>query len=436
MTPSIALNAPPPILWTGQSVRNPVLFFLAGESSTPFAQQMAKKYQFRYLSSQLPNFRETLLDGVKGGYCAIVDSHLEAQELRETTAYLKQHSSTLFKTVAIFLERTSRGKPGYPLTVFPNQRLVSVCIDLWISEINRQNGQSIFDRYENENQTFKELRSQVIKDSAHSPFFPASLEFQAFASVDEKMRPLMRTFDCEVDVAPTHAPYIDNEILLPGGKKTSASLIPFKTLDQSCPNFIATHSPAVSAWHFWSMVYHSGSTLLIQLVSEYGSQIPDRDNDIVCLDIELLFKDEEVQITTPVESVIKSTFTLKTAEGEREITCYWIKDWIDGKAIRQPALLDFVFDKIHAACKENPTLTPIVFCRGGVGRTGTFLTAYLMKHLAHYSRLYPLDRHLALSACLFVRMHRNLNFMSLEQYTLLYNLAEMFSSFPINNNLL
>lgn len=177
--------------------------------------------------------------------------------------------------------------------------------------------------------------------------------------------------------------------------------IPFKNLDVTCPDFIASMTPQRynNPYDFWKKVWDH-SSVMVQLNSEFdylSEAVQHVGEFVIC-------PGEKVKLKEG--AVIETKITMQTTEETKEVTHYLIDHWIDGEAYPNPTVIDFVIDKVKFFADLDFQMAPLVHCTAGVGRTGTFLAAYLKRHLLVHQKLWVDKELFARDATSYLRLHR------------------------------
>ena len=392
--------------------RKPLLVFIHGPKSESLAQSLGSEYKIKVIRDTDPNFEATLLDLIQRCFHLIIDAQSDRTNPNKWCQFLSERGLVNFQMQSIFLAlNNSMGKEGYSLTIEPKYDHLKICLKQPLEKISSDSHKTIFELFgEEDHLRFDQLRKQIHKRIPSNFFDAPSQQFEALESISSLELPLMRGYIPAIDGNELVRPYMFNEFLLPDGLKTSASCIPFKKVDPTCIDFIATHCPTDDSFSvFWRMIHSLPSTCVIQLNYEYGSFIPEVGVEMTKEGITLKTLAEKTLLATTQETLTQSTIFLKIGGTEKQVSYFWIERWIDGASIRSEKVLNQLLDILHESSKKDPLLKPVVFCTAGIGRTGTFLASYLIKHLAVWNKMnHPLDQvYLPLYATLFLRLHRS-----------------------------
>lgn len=133
---------------------------------------------------------------------------------------------------------------------------------------------------------------------------------------------------------------------------------------------------------FWKMVWESKSSSIVMLTnplengvdkcsiywpypSFFGSSSQYNEISVTNIKEEILYQDNN-------EKIVKRTFTLSRKGETRTISQFHLLNWPDHGVVK-PSTLAEIVRFAHVENKANPI---IVHCSAGIGRTGTFLTAF------------------------------------------------------------
>jgi protein tyrosine phosphatase len=159
------------------------------------------------------------------------------------------------------------------------------------------------------------------------------------------------------------------------------------------------------------MVLSIPVTCIIQLNHEEGFLISESEVYYRELSIKILSQE------TLDSSLLKYTILLKNGSEEKIVSLFWISDWLDENPPSHESAFNQLLDSIHQMTEENPLMQPIVFCKAGIGRTGTFLAAYLIKHLLKWSLInHKIEMgFLEFQVILFLRLYRHRAVRTIQQ---------------------
>jgi protein tyrosine phosphatase len=192
-------------------------------------------------------------------------------------------------------------------------------------------------------------------------------------------------------------PYVDALLQLRSVEYINASLI--DNLGEGTPAFVATMCPKRSTFaHFWSMVWETGSQLIINLTHEsdkVGSDAADkREQYWPPFDGRMASEAAgwPVRVRTlgcescaQVPGLHRYALELIGPNAERRrVALYWYSRWLDfpvSSSIGSPPFLANACNVLHVAVHVSHLLAsalgahhrPVCHCSAGVGRTGTLI---------------------------------------------------------------
>ena len=298
--------------WKGVTHQNPLVVFFYGTKSLEITKSLGEIFQARVIKQEEKKFKQVLLEGIENRFNVFVhvsDEKFNPKNFDETLVKQIKNLGTL---ISIFFHVTSIEKMGYDFTVQPYLQHGKIFLHR-LFELQKMGDQKPFFRLLAERlPRFQELQKKVVSRFTLGSYHTFFEQFSILSTLNlEEFDPQMRPYFEGVDFNEVHRPYPFNEFVLPDGRKTSASHIEGKVLDEGCPNFIATGFPKNGrAALFWSMVHSLPSTCLVQLNSGLGSCIPETKEEVVEFeDCKITLLNKETLLADR-ESLIKSTFLL------------------------------------------------------------------------------------------------------------------------------
>ncbi len=173
---------------------------------------------------------------------------------------------------------------------------------------------------------------------------------------------------------------------------------------------------------FWKMVWHSGADTIVMVTDCYAGRTE------LCFQYwskgsedygehRVILRDEESISCDPYPelTIWSRTFVLEYGGEERVVGHYQLEGWRDFGCVPPEVLAKFVR---FVSSQHNGTTPLITHCSAGLGRTGTFLTAYMIYRKMQESG----DRgYNVFQKASELRLQRNGTIQRLEQYQLIYD---------------
>lgn len=192
-------------------------------------------------------------------------------------------------------------------------------------------------------------------------------------------------------------PYVDALLPLRSVEYINAS--PIDNLGEGTPAFVATMCPKRSTFaHFWSMVWETGSQLIINLTHErdkVGSDAADKReqywppfdermaSEAACWPVRV--RTLGCESCAQVPGLHRYALELVGPSAEKRIVAlYWYSRWLDfpaSSSIGSPPFLANAWNVLHVAVHVSHLLASalgehhrsVCHCSAGVGRTGTLI---------------------------------------------------------------
>jgi len=214
-------------------------------------------------------------------------------------------------------------------------------------------------------------------------------------------------------------------------------------VEKTSRSLVASQAPLPSHFSlFWQALYELNAPIVLDLTSAREH----RDNPTYtyyptkteepCIWSNLLpkagvFGSVLVTLTKVDEKLMSYTYAVVPLDaaghpvgGPKEVTRYHFQAWEDAKGLK-PSILDGILSQVEAL-PDSPARSLWVHCSAGVGRTGTLLTALILKELISQKKvtLENLETHL-IKLIISLRTERGPHFVSnQEQLETLINYAQ------------
>lgn len=214
-------------------------------------------------------------------------------------------------------------------------------------------------------------------------------------------------------------PYVDAQLKLDSVSYINAS--PIDNLGPDVPRFIATMCPKKTTFaHFWSMVWETGSTVVINLTHErdkVGSEATDKRERYWPPFEESIARHARrwpvqprtlgCEVCAQVPGLARYAVELRgPGRAKRVITLYWYSRWVDfpsSASIGSKPFFSNAWSVLHMALhvlplllERGPSHWAVCHCSAGVGRTGTLIALLsLLQYIVLSPPASSLDRRVA-----------------------------------------